>query len=157
MTGFILPESFLNANQIQTQQAALTQSHSAMIRALYITGICDFGASYVFSGDPRSASNVIQDLTDVNEKIVPIWVSEAIIPNLNLSVHTIIPEELRQEILLSFLVLVKTEEGKQLMIEMNDYTIDDLMIINNSIYDPLRDILQYSSLSLEEMIIQGQP
>ena len=156
LSGYVVPESFLNQNQILTQEAAITQSHSALIRALYITGICDFGASYAFSGDPRTASNVISDLSDVNEKIVPIWVSDPIIPNLNLSIHASVPDELREELMLSFLVLIKTEEGKQLIGDMNDYTIDDLMIINDSLYDPLREVLQYSPMTYEEIIFAEQ-
>ncbi len=84
-SGYILPAGLLRLNNILTQPAVLAQSHTAIIRALYIKGVCDFGATFSISGDPRTASAVQDDLPDVMNRVIIIWRTEAVIPNLNLS------------------------------------------------------------------------
>ena len=46
-SGYVIPLGYLNANQIVTKPAAFVQGHPTVVRSLYATGICDFGATYV--------------------------------------------------------------------------------------------------------------
>ena len=112
-----------------------------MIRALYITGICDFGATYTYLGDPRTAEKLLSDLPDISERVIALWQSDPVIPNLNISLHPDVSDATREQIVTSFLVLVRTPEGKQALSNINGYQIEDLMIIDDTMYDDLRDIL----------------
>lgn len=151
-SGFVLPSAYAAKNGILLQEGVITQTHAAVVRALYITGICDFGATFAISGDPRTSSSVQHDLSDVMDRVNVIWQSEAIIPNLNISFHNSIPKEMQQQLLTAFIVLVQTQEGKLLLSNVNDYEIENLILIDNSVYDPFRELMNYSPVELETLI-----
>ena len=126
----------LQQNNINTQPAVLAQSHTAIIRALYIQGVCDFGATFAISGDPRTASAIQGDLTDVMNRVIVIWRSEAVIPNVSLSFLAGLSEGDRQ--LPPFLV-ARADDGKALLnLSANGYQIEDIKRLTIP-FDPLRD------------------
>jgi phosphonate transport system substrate-binding protein len=140
-SGYFLPLSMLKENNIAVLPGVLSQSHTAVIRALYIGGICDFGATFAISGDPRTASNVQQDLPDVMDRVVVIWKSPPVIPNINITYSSSLPREMSQKFNDAFLDLIKTDEGKSVMTTALNYDVQDLKIVDDSVYDPLRKAL----------------
>lgn len=140
ISGYILPAGILAENGISVTQGAMLASQTAIIRALYIKGVCDFGATFAISGDPRTSSAVINDLTDVRERVPILWQSDPVIPNLNLSYTPSLPVEMRAPLTQAFLGLVRTDEGKALLsAAAGDYEIQDMREVDDSVYDPLRD------------------
>ena len=148
LSGFILPSSLFFEQNINLLPMVFAQSSSAVIRALYIKGICDFGATYAMTGDPRTASAVQQDLPDALERIEIIWRSDPIIPNLNISYLVDLPDETRQKLNQAFLELIKDQNGKDALTRASNYEINDLKIIDNSVYDPLRKIIDLMQIDL---------
>ncbi len=142
LAGYLIPAAILFQNGIQTQEGVFPLSTSATIRSLYITGICDFGAVYAVSGDPRTAEAVLSDLTDVRERIITVWKSDAVIPSMNISLHPSIPTEIQENLITSFLVLIKTPEGKSWLSNASQYEMEDLKIIEDGYYDTLRNLLE---------------
>jgi len=143
ISGYILPAGILAENGISVSQGATLASQTAIIRALYIKGVCDFGATFAISGDPRTSSTVINDLTDVRERVPILWQSDPVIPNLNLSYAASLPTELQAPLTQAFLEMVRTEEGKALLsAAAGDYEIKDLREVDDSVYDPLRDAVK---------------
>ena len=69
LAGTIIPYGILAKNGVSFLPPAYLQNPTSVIRALYIRGICDFGATYAYTGDPRTSSQVISDLPDVLEHI----------------------------------------------------------------------------------------
>lgn len=140
ISGYILPAGILAENGISVSEGARLVSQTAIIRALYIKGVCDFGATFAISGDPRTSSTVINDLTDVRERVPILWQSDPVIPNLNMSYAASLPMEMRAPLTQAFLDMVRTEEGKSLLsAATGDYEIRDLREVDDSVYDPLRD------------------
>jgi phosphonate transport system substrate-binding protein len=152
-SGYIVPAGLLQLNQIRSAPAVITQSHPGLVRALYIQGICDFGATFAISGDPRTASTVQGDLPDVMNRIIVIYRSDAIIPNINLSLLAGLSENSRQTLITAFLDLAKTPDGKALLSRAaGNYQIDDIKPVNDDLYNPLRDTVKALNLNLKEMI-----
>lgn len=140
ISGYILPAGLLAQNEIAVASGATLLSQTAVIRALYIKGVCDFGATFAISGDPRTSSAVISDLPDVRERVMVLWQSDPVIPNLNLSYTTALPAEMQPALTQAFLDLVKTEEGQALLTAATgNYEIQDMRVVDDSVYDPLRD------------------
>jgi len=140
ISGYVVPASLLSANSIQTTDGAFLQTHTAAVRALYIKGICDFAATFAISGDPRTSSAVLDDLPDALNRIVVIWRTEATIPSLGLAYAQSLPESFRQAVNLALTDLVKTDTGKAILTGANaGYDIQDLRMVDDSIYDPLRE------------------
>lgn len=152
-SGYILPAGMLQIQGIPLQPGVLAQTHSAVVRALYIKGICDFGATWAISGDPRTASNVIGDLPDVMNRVLIIWRSDALIPNLNLSVHAGLSEGDRHLLTSAFIELSNTVEGRALMtLSAGNYQIDAVRAVNDEVYNPLREAAGALELDLSESI-----
>lgn len=139
ISGYVLPAGILAENEIRVANGATLLAQTATIRALYIKGICDFGATFAISGDPRTSSSVITDLPDVRERVIVLWQSDPIIPNLNLSYTPALPAEMRPALTQAFLDLVKSDDGKALLAAATgDYEIQDMRVVDDSVYDPLR-------------------
>ena len=143
----------LAVRKISIQTPAFTQSHAAVVRTLYVKGVCDFGATFAISGDPRTASTVLADLPDALKRIPIIWRSDALIPNLNLALITGLSEVQRQALITAFLDIAKTQEGRTLLSDSaGGYEIEAIKPVEDSIYDPLREFIKSLNLSLTEMI-----
>ena len=152
-SGYIVPAGLLNSQAISLQTPIFLQSHTAIVRALYIKGICDFGATFSISGDPRTSSAVLDDLPDALNRVMIIWRSDPVIPNLNLSFITGLSAKNRQDLIDAFLVINQTEEGKALLsTAAGDYQIEDLRVVENTLYDPLRKMLDVLDLDPKDFV-----
>ena len=149
--GFLVPSGFLANASTPTLEPVFTYSYTSMIRALFIQGICDFGVSYALIGDPRNASDIIQNLPEAQNKVNVIWQSEGIIPNTNLSVSTELSLDLRYRLQEAFLDLPQDPEGLALLSTALDYDVVALKVVNDSFYDPLREVLTPLNLDLQSV------
>lgn len=152
VSGYILPLFLLKENKVNILDGVFTQTNPAVIRALYVKGICDFGVTFAISGDPRTSSTVQQDLPDVLDRIMVIWRSEAFIPNLSLSLLPETPRDIREKMIDAHLELIKTDEGKALLSAVHDYDIQDLKIVEDNLFDPLRAAVESTDMNLQPMI-----
>lgn len=147
--GYYVPSGFLTITSTPTLDPVFTQGYSAIIRALYVEGICDFGVTYALTGDPRSASDVIQDLTNARDQVVVIWQSEGIIPNLSLSTASGIPENIRFKIQEAIINLPDYSEGLALLSTALDYDVQALKEVPDSFYNPFREVIFPLELDLQ--------
>lgn len=153
LSGFILPNGFLEQNNIETQPGVITQNHTSVIRALYIKGICDFGATFSISGDPRTSSAILNDLPDAVGRVIVLWQTPADIPNLNLTYQNSISDDIRATINQAFITWIKKEGSKlTLSTALNNYEVQDLRIVDDSIYDPLRQAVDLSGVDVSAWI-----
>jgi phosphonate transport system substrate-binding protein len=151
--GYIVPAALLLQNEITTPPGVIAQSHTAVVRALYIKGICDFGATYSIIGDPRTGSGVQQDLPDTMNRILIIWRSDAVIPNIGLVFLAGMSEADRQNLSTAFLDVAKTPEGRDLLsLTAGNYQIDDMKVVTDEVYEPLRQMVKALKLNLNEMV-----
>jgi len=141
ISGYLLPYSLVVSKNITTLEPVFTQSHSSVIRSLYSKGICDFGATFAHIGDPRTSSNVLADLPYAVTSIPIIYRSEPIIPNANLSAFQPILPELSEVLIQILLEFSKSDTGLETLRAASGYNISSLMVIDDSAYNPLRDVL----------------
>ena len=151
LAGHWVPIGYLNQNAISFPRPVLTYSYSASMRALYVKGICAFAPTYAISADPRTSSEVVTDLNDVIEALPILWISPAIIPNLNLSVSNQIDLSLQNRISEYLRLFSREEVGKTLLSQMLDYEVAQLEPIHDSSYQTLRDLLATTDVRLAEL------
>lgn len=147
-SGYLVPLGILMNDGYKVKDGAFLTSPVGVIRALYITGVCDFGATFATTGDPRTSTAVSADLTDVMNRIVVVWQSDPVIPNLNLSFHPSIKADMRQDIMFGFKDLVKDDNGRSALSAANNYEIADLKEIDDSVYQPLKDLVRATTFDL---------
>ena len=152
LSGYWLPLGLLASERVPIQPAVITQSQTAVIRSLYVQQICDFGATFALSGDPRTASAIMESFPDVLDKVVVIWRSDAVIPSINISVSVDIPNQIRQPLSDALISLVKTADGKALLTNALVYDVEDLKAVNDDYYNPLRNYLQAGGADIQTLI-----
>lgn len=151
-SGYVIPLGMLVDKGFKVKEGVITQNHTSIIRALYITGICDFGVAFATTGDPRTAPAVAQDLTDVMNRIVVIYQIDAIIPNLNVSLLSSLPKDIRDDLTFALQNVVRGEKGKSMFTTATNYEIADLKAVDDSIYDTFRNYWKQSGVSLDALI-----
>jgi phosphonate transport system substrate-binding protein len=151
-SGYVLPKGVLAIESILPGPEVITQDHTAVIRALYTRGICDFGATFGIMGDPRTASSVQKDLPDVMQKVLIIWQTPAIIPNLNLSYAWNLPTPVRAKLNDALLSLAQSKDGLAALTASTGYQIDGLKPVDNSFYNDLMNFVQASGVELSSLV-----
>jgi phosphonate transport system substrate-binding protein len=145
-SGWIIPSLTLRAAGInpETDLAEIVDSgsHDAVVAAVY-NGDCDAGATYV---DARS--RIEEDHADVMEVVTVIEVTEDI-PNDGVQYVPSMSRELRDQINAALLAIAETEAGQEAL--DTAYQWAGLEAHDDGFYDPFRQVLQASGMSIEEL------
>lgn len=148
-SGYVVPLIFLKAAGLNTDTdllpAVFTQGHTQDIRAVYAGGICDFATSYV---DARA--DVASDLPDVMTKVQQIFVTQALIPNDNMSYAPDMPQNLRDQITAAVVKIAGTDAGKKALQDL--YQIGGVTPVDDTAYDQFRSYLQSSGIDLSQYV-----
>jgi phosphonate transport system substrate-binding protein len=145
-SGWIIPSLSMRAEDINPEQdlAEIVDagSHDAVVAAVY-NGDCDAGATYV------DARGTLEDeQPDVMEKVIVFHVT-ADIPNDGVQFIPDMDEELKNQIIEGLLTISGTEEGQEAL--DTAYSWAALEEHGDEFYDPFRQVLQASGVSIEEL------
>ncbi len=147
-SGYVVPLIFLKKaglTDADIPNPVFTGGHTQTVQALYDGGTCDYGAVFV---DARS--NIAKDHPDVNDKVVIIYQTQAIIPNDNMSYAPDMPQDLRDKITAAMLQIATTESGKKALNDL--YQIGGLTKADDTVYDQFRSYLQASGIDLSQFV-----
>jgi len=150
--GNFVPLGLLAIASTPTLDPVFTYSYNAMIRALYIQGICDFGVSFALTGDPLTSSDIMQNLPDAQEQIMIIWQSDGIIPNLNLSASPALPQFIRFRLEEAVIRIADSPTGLTMISTALDYNVEALRSIQDHFYNPFRAAIAPLELDLEAIL-----
>lgn len=146
-SGWIIPMLTMKAAGINPEkdfkELVDAGSHDAVVAAVY-NGTVDAGACYA---DART--RIQKDKPDVMEKVKVVQVS-ANIPNDGVQFHPSVPKEIRDKIVGALLELIKTDEGKKAIGAAYQWT--ELVVKDDSFYDPFRQVLQAAGFDPMELI-----
>lgn len=145
-SSWIIPSLTMRANGVNpdTDLAEVVDagSHDAVVAAVY-NGDCDAGATYV---DARGS--IEEDNPDVMD-VVKVVELTADIPNDGVQFIPDMDEDLKTKIINGLLAISGTEEGKEAL--DTAYSWADLEKHGDEFYDPFRQVLQASGMSIEEL------
>ncbi len=145
-SGWIIPMLTLRAAGVDPESDLTgvvdAGSHDAVIAALY-NGDVDAGASYV---DART--RLEGDYPDVMDKVIVIALTENI-PNDGVQFIPGMDAEMKSRIVDALLKIASTDEGKDAL--NTAYQWNALEKHDDTFYDPFRQVLQASGLSIEEL------
>jgi ABC-type phosphate/phosphonate transport system substrate-binding protein len=146
-SGYIIPLGFLNENQIVTKPPAFVEGHPTVVRSLYASGICDFGATYV---DARKFPSLEDEFPDLIEQVIVVWQIPPIIPYQVLVFSTGMPQAMRD--LFSGLIpaVMQTEAGGEAF--KIAYDIDEWQPVNDGTYEEFRIYVDESGVDLSTLV-----
>lgn len=145
-SGWVIPMLIMKAAGLNPEKdlARIVDagSHDAVISAVY-NNQADAGATYV---DART--RIEKDHPDVMKKLVVIKVTPSI-PNDGVQFIPSFPKDLQEKIVNALLEIAKDEKGKKAL--NTAYQWNGLKKIDDSFYDPFRQLLQASGMSIKEL------
>jgi phosphonate transport system substrate-binding protein len=145
-SGWIIPSITLKANGIDPDtdlaQVVDAGSHDAAVAGVY-NGDCDAGSSYV---DARTT--IEEDYPDVMDVIKVIEISVNI-PNDGVQFVPSFPAEMRQQIIDALMKIAGTEDGLTAL--DTAYQWGGLEAVDDTFYDPFRQVLDAAGVSVEEL------
>jgi phosphonate transport system substrate-binding protein len=146
-SGYVIPLGYLNENQIVTKPAAFVEGHPTVVRSLYASGICDFGATYI---DARKFPSLEDEFPDLVEQVLVVWQIPAIIPYDVLAFSTSMPQGMR-ELFASFIpAIMQTDAGKAAF--KTAYDIEELEPVNDGYYEEFRIYVDESGVDLTTLV-----
>lgn len=146
-SGYVIPLGYLNENRIVTKPAAFVEGHPTVVRSLYASGICDFGATYI---DARKFPSLEDEFPDLVEQVMVVWQIPPIIPYDVLAFSTNMPPEMRNLFASLVPAILQTEAGKAAF--KTAYDIDELEPVNDGYYEEFRIYVDESAVDLTELI-----
>lgn len=144
-SGWIVPSIALRANGVDPDadlEVVDVGGHDAVVTAVY-NGECQAGATFV---DARS--QVADELTDVNEKVVVIAES-APIPNDTLSFSAEVPTEVREAVVAALVEIAADEENLALLDAV--YSWGGVEPAEDSFFDDFRQQLDAAGIDIEDL------
>jgi phosphonate transport system substrate-binding protein len=147
LSGYAVPAGILAHNQIPLRDAALVQGQPTVVRAVYVGGICDFGATYI---DARSFPAVLDEYPDVLDEVSIIWQIPPIIPFEVL----VIARDLHPQIALSISDALFRITGMQAgrLVLGQAYGFDEWERITDTFYEEFRLYIDASNVDLQEAL-----
>ena len=146
-SGYVIPLGYLNENQIVTNPPAFVGGHPTVVRSLYASGICDFGATYI---DARKFPSLEDEFPDLIEQVIVVWQIPAIIPYEVFAFSSAMPQGMRELFAGLIPAILQTEAGKAAF--KTAYDIDELEAVNDGYYADFRLYLHASGVDLTTLV-----
>lgn len=146
-SGYVIPLGYLNENQIVTKSPAFVEGHPTVVRSLYASGICDFGASYI---DARKFPSLEDEFPDLMEQVIIVWQIPAIIPYDVLAFSTKMPGDMYNLFTSLVLPIMQTDAGREAF--KVAYDIEEIQPVNDGYYEEFRIYVDESGIDLASLI-----
>ena len=147
LSGYAVPAGILAYNDIPLRPAAILQGQPTVVRAVYVGGICDFGATYI---DARSFSVILDEYPDVVDQVTVIWRVPPIIPHEVLAIAHNMPPEVAQAVRDALFRITGMQAGRQVLGQA--YGIEDWERVTDAFYDEFRRYIDASGVDLEKLL-----
>lgn len=146
-SGYVVPLGYLNESGIATKPAAFVGGHPTVVRSLYASGICDFGATYI---DARKFPSLEDEFPDLVERVMVVWQIPAIIPYNVLAFSTTMPQGMRDLFANMIPPIMQTEAGKAAF--KTAYGIEEMEPVNDGYYEEFRIYVDESGVDLTKIV-----
>ena len=143
----MVPSGILAQNDISIRAPAFVQGQPTVVRAIYVGGICDFGATYI---DARGFPAVLAEYPDALEQVSVIWRIPPIIPYETFTIAHNLPPEVIQALRDALFRISGMQAGRQVLGQA--YGIEEWERITDAFYEEFRLYLEASSVDLEGIL-----
>ena len=148
-SGYVIPAGILVQNDIPVRAGAILLGQPTVVRAVYVGGICDFGATYI---DARAFPTIIDEYPDVIDRVSIVWRIPPIIPYDVMVISRDLSPEISQSIRDALFRITGMQAGRLVLGQA--YGNQEWERIDDSFYDEFRSYLDASGVDLEKIIDQ---
>jgi len=146
-SGYIIPAGILAYNDISLRTPAILQGQPTVVRAVYVGGICDFGATYI---DARAFPTMLEEYPDVLDEVEIIWQVPPVIPYEVLAISPNLPPKIDLSIKDALFRITGMQAGRQVLGQA--YGADEWERITDAFYEEFRLYLDASGVDLETVL-----
>ena len=146
-SGYVIPSGILAYNAIALRPSAFVQGQPTVVRAIYVGGICDFGATYI---DARTFPAVLDEYPDTLERVRVIWRIPPIIPYETFVIAHDLPPEIVQAIDDAMFRISGMQAGRRVLGQA--YGIEEWERTTDAFYAEFRSYLDDSGVDLESLL-----
>ncbi len=146
-SGYVIPLGFLKQNSITLREPAFVGGQPTVVRSLYATGICDFGATYI---DARKFPSLEDQFPDLLEQVIVVWHMPDIIPYNIIAFSTNMPEGMRKLFSDQIAALMQTDKGREAFLAA--YGVQQLQVVNDGFYQDFRTYVDASGVDLTTIV-----
>jgi phosphonate transport system substrate-binding protein len=146
-SGYVIPLGVLNESEIFTKPPAFVEGHPTVVRSLYASGICDFGATYI---DARKFPSLEDEFPDLLEQVIVVWQIPAIIPYEVLAFSTDMPQGMHDLFASLVLPIMQTDAGRQAFKVAFD--IEEVLPVNDGYYEEFRVYVDESGVDISTLV-----
>jgi len=146
-SGYVIPLGYLNKNKIAIRSAAFVEGHPTVVRSLYASGICDFGATYI---DARKFPSLEDTFPDLMEQVIVVWRIPEIIPHNVFAFSTNMPQPMRDLFANTIPAIMQTDAGDAAF--KDAYNIVELKSVNDAFYNDFREYVNESGVDLSKLV-----
>lgn len=147
LSGYVIPFGYLQSIGITTKPVAFVEGHPTVVRSLYASGICEFGATYI---DARKFPSLEDQFPDLLEQVIVIWRIPEIIPYNVLVFSSAMPQPMRDLFASTISVIMQTTDGKSAF--ETAYDIDEFQQVNDGFYTEFRALVDASDVDLASLL-----
>lgn len=149
LSGYAVPAGVLAHYDIPLLTAATVQGQPTVVRAVYVGGICDFGATYI---DARTFPALLDQYPDVTDEVDVIWQIPAIIPYEVMVIAHNLPPQITLAISDALFRITGMQAGRQVLGPA--YGIEDWERITDNFYEEFRTYINDSGVDLVRVLEQ---
>lgn len=146
-SGYVIPLGVLHENEIVTKPPAFVEGHPTVVRSLYASGICDFGATYI---DARKFPSLEDEFPDLIEQVIVVWQIPPIIPHEVLAFSTDMPQAMHDLLASLILPIMQTDAGRQAFKVAFD--IEEVLPVNDGYYEEFRIYVDESGVDISTLV-----
>ena len=146
-SGYVIPSGILAYNDVPLRPPAFVQGQPTVVRAVYVGGICDFGATYI---DARGFPAVLDEYPDTLERVHVIWRIPPVIPYETFVIARSLPPEMVQALEDAMFRISGMQAGRQVLGQA--YGIEEWERITDAFYEGFRLYLDASGIDLESLL-----
>lgn len=147
LSGYVIPAGILAHHGIVTRPAAFVEGQPVVARAVYVGGICDFGATYI---DAREFPALRDAFPDIREQVDVIWQTPPIIPYETLVLAKDLPPEMAASLQTALFRLTGMQAGRQAL--GGAYGIENWEAVTDAFYVDFLLYLEAAPVELEALL-----
>ena len=146
-SGSLVPFGILNWYKIPTQEGAFLQSHFAVVRAVRMGEVCDFGATYV---DARAYPALKDEYPRIMDEVTVAWQVPAVIPYDGIFLAASVPPNVAAELKRALDLVFAQPNGKVLFDAL--FKIKGITPVEDLFYVEFTRYLQASGADLNALV-----